>query len=48
MYYVGVHVAQGKWTDFGVVCPHWPSGFNGLIFKRSVYDKVHNISVCTM
>jgi len=25
-------------VDFGVVCPHSPYGFNGLIFKRNVFD----------
>jgi len=35
---MGIHVAQGEGVDFGVACPHWPSGFNGLIFKRNVFD----------
>jgi len=34
----GVHLAQRKGVDFAVVCPHWPSGLNGLIFKRNVFD----------
>ena len=29
----GVHMAQGEVVDFGVVCPHWPNGFNGLIIS---------------
>jgi len=37
-YGMGVHVAQGKGVDFGVVCPYWPDGFDGLIFKRNVFD----------
>jgi len=54
MYGMGVHMAQGEEVDFGVVCPHWPSGFNGLIFKRNVfvscmksceYYRTHNTSL---
>jgi len=39
----GIDVQNGgphgsrEWVDFGVVCPHWPNGFNGLIFKRNVF-----------
>jgi len=39
----GVHVAQGEGMDFVVVCPHWPNGFNGLIFKRNVFNPCVNI-----
>ena len=34
----GVHMAQGKGVDLGVVFPHWRSGFSGLIFKRNVFS----------
>ena len=27
----GIHMSQGEGVDFGVVCPHWPIGLNGLI-----------------
>ena len=37
LYKMGAHVAQGEWVHFGV-CPHWPNGFNGLIFKRNVFN----------
>jgi len=30
----GVHVPQGEQGDFGVVCPHWPNGFNGIILTE--------------
>jgi len=33
-----VNVAQGEGVDFGVVCPHWLNGFNGLIFERNIFD----------
>jgi len=33
----GPHGSRGR-VDFGVVCPHWPNGFSGLIFKRKVFD----------
>jgi len=26
-----VHVPQGEGVDFGVVCPHWPNGFNVVL-----------------
>jgi len=51
---MGVHMAQGEGVDFWVVCPHFPSAFNGLIFKRNVLDlfvkswdyfHTHNISL---
>jgi len=38
MYGMGVHVAQGEGVDLGVVFPRWPTSFNGLIFKRNVFD----------
>ena len=38
MYRMGVHMAQGEGVVFGVVCPHWPIGFNGLIFKSNIFD----------
>ena len=31
----GVHVVQGEGVDFAVV---WPSGFNGQIFERNVFE----------
>jgi len=37
MYGMGPRGSMGR-MDFGVLCPHWPNGFNGLIFKRNVFD----------
>jgi len=34
----GIHVPQGEGMDFGVVCPHWPNGFNGIFCNRNVFD----------
>jgi len=28
---MGVHVLQVEGVDFGVVCPHWPNGFNVVL-----------------
>ena len=40
MYGMGVHEAQREEVDFGFLglFAHWPHGFNGLIFKRNVFD----------
>jgi len=29
-------VHQGEGVDFGVVCHHWPNGFNGVFCNRNV------------
>jgi len=40
----GIHVLDGgrrasrRRVDFGVVCPHWPIGFNGIFCNRNVFD----------
>ena len=34
----GVLVPQWEGVDFGVVCPHWPNGFNGVFCNRNVFD----------
>jgi len=33
----GQRGSRGR-VDFRVVCPHWPNSFNGLFFKRNVFD----------
>jgi len=33
-----VHKPQGEGAVAGVVCPHWPSGFNGAFSNRNVLD----------
>jgi len=47
------HGSRGR-VDFVVVCPHWPNGLNGLIFKINVFDscvksweyfRMHSISL---
>jgi len=52
----GIHVldrgpcASRRRVDFGVICPHWSNGFNGIYCNRNVFDlcvKVNNISVRT-
>ena len=27
----GVYVPQVEGVNFGVFCPHWPNGFNGML-----------------
>jgi len=34
----GVHVPHVEGVDLGVVCPHWPSGLNGVFCNRNVFD----------
>ena len=30
--------ASREGMDFGVICLHWPSGFNGVFCNRNVFD----------
>jgi len=34
----GVLVPQDVQVDFGILCSHWPNGFNGVVFNRNVFD----------
>jgi len=33
----GPRALRGR-VDFGVVCPHWPNGVNGIFCNRNVFD----------
>jgi len=37
---IGVHVPREKGPVSGVVCPHWPNGFNCVLFNRIHYANV--------